>query len=101
MTTAERLLWNSLRDRQLGGLKFRRQHAVGPYVLDFYCHECKLAVEVDGGIHEAYAEYDEARTAHVGEYGYRVIRFSNDEVLGNPEKVLRRILEAADVVSEP
>ncbi len=95
-TTPERLLWSSLRDRQLGGFKFRRQHPVGPYVLDFYCPVAKLGIEVDGGIHNALTEYDEDRTAHVERYGYRVIRFTNEEVLDRLESVLRRILDAVD-----
>lgn len=95
LTPAERLLWNELRDRQLGGLKFRRQHPVGPYVLDFYCATAKLGVEVDGEIHAALTEYDADRTAHMERYGYRVLRFTNEEVLAHPERVLSRILNAA------
>ncbi len=97
LTPAERLLWNELRDRQLGGLKFRRQHAVGPYVLDFYCAAAKLGVEVDGGIHNALTEYDADRTIHMERYGYQVIRFTNEEVVGHPELVLARILDAARI----
>lgn len=101
MTQAERLLWNCLRDRKLGGLKFRRQHTVGPYVLDFYCPTAKLGIEVDGGIHKALSEYDEERTAHLNRYGYRIIRFTNEEVLGHPECVLKRILDAAGKAGDP
>lgn len=95
LTPAERLLWSYLRDHQLGGLKFRRQHPVGPYVLDFFCPAAKLGIELDGGIHEALSEYDQDRTAHLAQWGYRIIRFSNDDILLHLNRSLARILEAA------
>lgn len=78
----------------MGGLKFRAQHPVGPFILDFYCPAYKLVIELDGGVHEKQAEYDEARTRHLNEYNYRVIRFRNEEVLEDLPSVLERILEA-------
>ena len=92
-TEAEKKLWALLRNRQLKGKKFRRQHAFADYVLDFYCHECKLAVELDGNIHKEKEnqEYDTARTNLLNEYGITVIRFWNNEVLNEPEKVLEKI----------
>ena len=92
-TEAEKKLWTLLRNRQLKGKKFRRQHAFADYVLDFYCHECKLAVELDGNIHagKETREYDTARTNLLNEYGITVIRFWNNEVLDEPEKVLEKI----------
>ena len=95
-TLAERRLWQILRDRRLGGLKFRRQHSVGPYVLDFYCHAARLAVEVDGSVHDdpARAEYDARRTRALTADGIRVVQCVNDEVSRQPDVVAASILEA-------
>ncbi|WP_412060939.1 endonuclease domain-containing protein [Rubrivirga sp. IMCC45206] len=81
-TAAERRLWSVLRGRRLDGLKFRRQHPVGPYVLDFYCRGAGLAVELDGSIHDGpgRAVYDDARTVSLNAKGIRVVRFSNEQV---------------------
>lgn len=77
-TDAENLLWMLFRDRRFAGKKFRRQHPVPPYVIDFYCHEAKLAVELDGGQHADNIEYDEVRTKFIAEQGIRVIRYWNN-----------------------
>ncbi len=98
MTPAEQKLWQSLKGKQLAGLKFRAQHPVGRFILDFYCPSCKLVVEVDGGVHDEQVDYDQVRSEHLGEYGYHVIRFRNQEVLGNLPSVLDKILEAARVL---
>ena len=92
-TEAEKLLWVLLRNRKLKGKKFRRQHAMADYVLDFYCHECKLAVELDGNFHseKEQQEYDTARTNLLNEFDIKVIRFWNHEVTNEPEKVLEKI----------
>jgi very-short-patch-repair endonuclease/DNA-binding MarR family transcriptional regulator len=90
-TKAERALWAQLRDRQLDGHKFRRQQPIGPYVVDFFCLERKLVVEVDGGQHAP--EVDERRTAFLKDAGYRVLRFWNEEVLGSMDGVLQTIAE--------
>jgi very-short-patch-repair endonuclease len=76
-TEAEQKLWSFLRNKQLKGKKFRRQHATAGYVVDFYCHECKLAIELDGNYHksEEAKEYDEARTKLLNQYGITVLRF--------------------------
>ena len=95
-TPAERVLWGALRRQQLGGLRFRRQHPVGRFVLDFYCPGARLAVEVDGGIHDHQAERDAERTAILKAAGYRVLRFRNDEVSKDLPSVLRRILAEAN-----
>ncbi len=95
LTPAEQVLWGALQRRQLHGLKFRCQHPVGPLVLDFYCPEHKLVIEVDGPIHDSQGEQDEARTQHLAAYGYRVLRFRNDEVLNALGSVSARIAEAA------
>lgn len=90
-TPAELRLWRALRDRQVAGMKFRRQHAVGRFVLDFYCAEARLCIEVDGEIHEAQTERDEERTARLATAGIGVLRFRNDEVLTDLASVLPRI----------
>ena len=93
-TDAERLLWAKLRDRRLGGVKFRRQHPIGQYITDFCCAEARLVVEVDGGQHAQRATSDEERTQYLKHAGYRVLRFWNPEVLTQTQAVLERILEA-------
>ena len=92
-TEAEQKLWTYLRNRQLKGKKFRRQHAIGKYVVDFYCHECKLAIELDGHYHkeEEAKDYDKARTSFLNEYGITVLRFWNEEVVKDVEVVLEKI----------
>jgi very-short-patch-repair endonuclease len=94
MTPAEKVLWDRLRSRQLGGFKFRRQHPIGPYIADFYCAAPRLVVEVDGSVHVGQAEADEQRNQQMAEYGYRVLRVSNQEVETDLESVICRILEA-------
>ena len=88
MTPAEQKLWQHLRNRRLFELKFRRQHPVGRFILDFYCYEHPLIVEVDGGIHELQTERDQMPTEWLQQQGYRVIRFKNEEVISNIEGVL-------------
>jgi len=95
MTPAERLLWERLRDRRAAGFKFRRQHAIGPYVVDFYCAERRLVIEVDGGIHRATRQADAGRTMMLEERGCKVLRFANDQVLGETDSVVESILEVA------
>ena len=92
----EMRLWRLLRSRQVGGAKFRRQHPIGPYFADFYCHQAKLVVELDGGGHaeDAQLEADARRTAWLQRSGLRVLRFWDNDVLQNPECVLERIMEA-------
>lgn len=94
-TEAEKLLWNKLRGRQIRGLKFFRQFSVGPYILDFFCPQIKLAVELDGGQHaeEENKEYDAIRTDYLKGIGIEVLRFWNNEVMKNIEGVLHVIEE--------
>ncbi len=92
-TEAERLLWQHLRRRQLGGFRFRRQHAIGPNILDFYCFEERVAIEVDGGQHSRQAAYDAERTSFLESEGVHVLRFWNNQVLGEVEAVKHVILE--------
>ena len=92
MTDAERALWFELRNRRLGGYKFKSQWSIWPYVADFCCLEARLIVEVDGGQHSN--AKDARRTAALHEKGFRLIRFWNHDVRGNLDGVLQVILEA-------
>lgn len=96
MTDAERRLWRALRNRQLAGHKFRRQHPIPPYVADFACVERGLIVEVDGGQHSERTEADAARTRALQAQGFRVLRVWNNEVMANLEGVLAVILRALE-----
>jgi very-short-patch-repair endonuclease len=89
-SSTERTLWDRLRQRRLGGLKFRRQMAMGPYVLDFVCLRFRLVVEADGPFHDP--ERDALRDAWLTAKGFRVLRFSNREIQSEPELVADRIL---------
>lgn len=82
LTPTERLLWHWLRHRYLGGYKFRRQHPIGPYILDFYCAELKLCLEVDGGVHDTPERIarDEARTRFLNSLGITVTRIRNEHI---------------------
>src|SRR3712207_3299725 len=91
-TDAERLLWSKLRNRQLGGWKFRRQVPIDRYIVDFVCVDAKLVVELDGGQHAQHSDRDAARTAVLDSLGYIVIRFWNDDVIIRTESVLEEIL---------
>jgi very-short-patch-repair endonuclease len=91
MTDAERLLWQHLRRRQLAGWKFRRQHAVGPFIVDFVCVARKLIVEVDGGQHASDVGQDEKRSRYLSKEGYRILRFWNNDVLKEIDGVLEII----------
>jgi very-short-patch-repair endonuclease len=91
MTAAEKLLWAQLRDRRLSGHKFRRQHPIGPFIADFYCAERHLVVELDVEPHDLTYERDKVRDAWLSKEGYRVMRFSNDEVNTNLWGVLETI----------
>ncbi len=92
-TEAESLIWSLVRDRRLANYKFRRQHPVEPYVLDFYCHDKRLAIELDGGQHntEQKRKTDETRIRFLSAQGIQVIRFWNDDVLQDTEAVLEAI----------
>jgi very-short-patch-repair endonuclease len=79
-TPAEQKLWSRLRNRQLAGLKIRRQRPIDRFIIDFYCAEAKLCIEIDGDSHAEKVEYDRARTAYLNERGHTVIRFTNREV---------------------
>jgi very-short-patch-repair endonuclease len=94
---AEKLLWARLRNGQLRGFKFRRQFPIGEFITDFACSAVRLVTELDGAQHIEQAGKDEWRTHLLAEYGYRVIRFWNDEVTTNIEGVLEKILAESRV----
>ena len=93
-TAAEFKLWQHLRNRQLSNFKFARQEPIGPYIADFVCSAKKLVIEIDGVTHETPDElaHDAARTAYLGHEGYRVIRFSNEDIFGDLSPVLEKIV---------
>ncbi len=93
MTDAEQKLWRHLRNRQLQGFKFRRQHEISHYIVDFVCTQEKLIVELDGGQPLEQIEYDEHRTQQLKAMGYRVLRFWNNDVLMDATSVLEVILK--------
>ena len=93
-TQSEKMLWELLRDRQMLGLKFRRQHQIGDYIVDFYCHDANLVVELDGPVHEATKKKDAKRDAFLKSLGIHVIRFRNEQVYAELESVLAAIADA-------
>lgn len=93
-TEPERRLWQKLRRKLLDGYKFRRQHPIGRFIVDFYCHQARLIIEVDGDSHAFQEEYDAVRTAWLEAQGLRVIRFDNQTVMKNLDGVLQFILES-------
>ncbi|HEX4096729.1 MAG TPA: DUF559 domain-containing protein [Caulobacteraceae bacterium] len=93
-TATERVLWSRLRQHRLEGLKFRRQMPLGPYVLDFVCLRHRLVIEADGPFHDPVR--DAARDAWLSAKGFRVLRFSNHDIVSSPDLVAGRILEALD-----
>jgi very-short-patch-repair endonuclease len=101
LTDSERLLWSALRDRRLDGLKFRRQHPISDYVLDFYCSELELAIEVDGLPHDLRAESDAVRQARLEAFGIHFIRVSAEDVERNREAVVNYIRAQARLLPSP
>lgn len=97
-TSAEAILWESLKNKQLFGYKFRREHPVGCYIIDFYCLQKRLAIEIDGGYHFTLEQqiYDAHRTYEINRMGLHEIRFNNNEVFNNLQCVLDKIMEKID-----
>ena len=87
-TPAEALLWSKLRKRRLGRYRFLRQRIIGPYIVDFYCAELDLVIEIDGPIHQHQKEYDEHRTKYLESVGKQVIRFTNRQIIEDVDTVL-------------
>ncbi len=98
MTLPELILWKRLKDRKLFKTRFRRQHPIDIFIVDFYCHEHKLVIEVDGDIHygNEVKEYDLGRSAEIEKLGIKVIRFTNEEIISNIDAVIIRILNKID-----
>jgi very-short-patch-repair endonuclease len=90
MTPAEKILWEELRGSKLG-VRFRRQQVIQGFIVDFYCHKAGLVVEVDGDIHDLQKEEDERREKVLSEMGLKIVRFRNDEVIGNLLGVVQKI----------
>ncbi len=96
-TEAEELLWTRLRGKRLNKLKFRRQQHLQGFILDFYCESARLGMEVDGEIHlqKEQADFDKQRTEYLAEFGVKIIRFTNDQVLNTIQEVLHAISKEA------
>jgi len=101
LTVAEKLLWAELRNRKLNGLKFRRQHPLDKFIVDFYCNEKKLIVELDGGVHDEKInkEYDEARSVMLAGLNIVVLRFKNEDVINNMKEVLKKIGDVSNMLN--
>ena len=91
MTIPEKILWERLKGKNILGLRFRRQHPIDIFIADFYCHEARLVIEIDGEIHEEQIEYDDGREAEIEKYDIKVIRFTNDEIMNEMESVINKI----------
>jgi very-short-patch-repair endonuclease len=100
-TPAEQRLWQALRGGRLHGLKFRRQHAIGRFIVDFYCVRAALVVEIDGQIHSEQCDADQERQGYIEAMGLSVVRFSNDQVMENLDTVLQTIRTAATLANSP
>lgn len=102
-TDAEQKLWSALRDRQLAGIKFRRQFSVGKYILDFYAPKYHLCIEADGGQHYdgRSPEYDKMRTEELAKHKIKILRFTNLEILKNLRGVSEKILEMTGIQPPP
>ena len=95
MTLAERIMWDELKNRRLFKVRFRRQHPIDIFIVDFYCHEIKLAIEIDGEVHlqTEVIEYDDGRTHDIEKLGIMILRFTNEQVYYHRSKVIKKILE--------
>lgn len=91
MTPEEKLLWEKLKSKQICNVRFRRQHPISTYITDFYCHAALLVIEIDGKIHLRQKEEDQNRTLEIESFGVKVIRFSNEEIKLNIERVIKQI----------
>jgi very-short-patch-repair endonuclease len=100
-TPAEAVLWERVRGKRVLGYRFRRQHPVGRAILDFYCPEGRLCIELDGPVHDQTREHDAARNAWLATHGVRVLRFRNEDVFTNLDRVIARIAEALPPPGDP
>jgi very-short-patch-repair endonuclease len=90
-TKAEKIVWEQIRNRKFRGLKFRRQHVIEGFVLDFYCPEVRLGIEVDGGVHLKRKDYDELRQEVIESEGITIVRITNRELLGRKRSILEKL----------
>ena len=100
MTYAETVLWNALKNRGVSGYKFRRQQGLGSYILDFYCPELHLCVELDGSSHDYKSDYDEQRTLFLNGQGIRVVRYKNEQILTCLDGVLNDIIRIVEEIKK-
>ena len=100
MTEAELLIWEKLKHNSIG-YRFKPQHPIGRFIADFYCHQLKLVIEIDGDIHELQEEYDLERTKEMNRLGIRVVRFTNEEVRTNLVDIIERIKTHTNVNFTP
>jgi very-short-patch-repair endonuclease len=102
-TDAERKIWSILRNKQINGLRFLRQYSVGKYILDFYCPELKLSIEIDGGQHneKEKIDYDINRTIYLKRSNIKVLRFWNNDVLNNIEGVWEKLIDEISTITPP
>ena len=102
-TSAEELFWKMVRNRNMLNLKIRRQHPIGPFIADFYCHELLLVIEIDGSIHdlEEVKEKDMKRETFLREQGLNVIRFANDDIFSNPHLIEDEIAKLKNNLISP
>jgi very-short-patch-repair endonuclease len=100
LSKAEVIMWKHLSNKQMHGYKFRRQYSVDQYVIDFYCPELKLAIEIDGDSHfvPGAEDYDKGRQEHIENYGIRFMRFNNDDVCNNIEGVCQAIYDKIESI---
>lgn len=98
-TFCEKIMWQYLRDRRLLGVKFRRQYSVDKFVIDYYCPELKLAVELDGSVHDnpEQKEYDKQRQLYLEKFGIRLVRITNDELMSNANMAFKKIEEVINI----
>ena len=103
MTEAEKIVWEKLKNRKVFKARFRRQHPIGSFIVDFYCHEYKLAIEIDGEIHlkTEVNEYDDGRSHDIEKLGIKILRFTNNEVFKNLNKIIVEILKTIAVFEPP
>jgi len=100
-SSGEDRLWQELRRNQIEGKHFRRQHPIDRFIVDFYCGDAKLVIEVDGSIHDDQVEQDAGRQATLEALGFRVLRFTNDEILADLPSVIERITSAVQQTTTP
>jgi len=101
LTPAESKLWEALRNRKIEGLKFRCQHPLGRFIVDFYCPSLKLVIEIDGGIHSQQQDYDQSRSEELESFGCCVLRFTNAQVYHDLPRVIDQITQFKNLKFPP